>query len=112
MLVKWWLLILPHFLIVGVLTTDWAWTRGNGSSGAVLGGRSLLGLFVLIAMIAPLITKQYPPGLFNLIMGFDRWIFRVIVYAGLMTDTYPPFRLDMGATEATAPSALLAGEHT
>ena len=111
-LVKWWLLILPHFLIVGVLTTDWAWTRGNGSSGAVLGGRSLLGLLVFIAMIALLITKQYPHGLFNLIMGLDRWIFRVIVYAGLMTDTYPPFRLDMGATEPTASSALLAGDHT
>ena len=111
-LVKWWLLILPHYLIVGVLTTDWAWTRGNGSSSAVLGGRSLLGLLVFIAMIALLITKQYPHGLFNLIMGLDRWIFRVIVYAGLMTDTYPPFRLDMGATEPTAPLALLVGDHT
>jgi hypothetical protein len=37
--------------------------------------------------------------LFDLIIGLNRWAFRVIAYASLMTDRYPPFRLDQGGQE-------------
>ena len=43
-------------------------------------------------------------GLFDLVMGLNRWVYRVAAYVLLLTDEYPPFRLDQGGDE---PSALV-----
>ena len=56
---------------------------------------SLIGASVLIAAIALLFTTRYPPGLFDLALGIDRWGYRLLVHVALMTDRYPPFRLDV-----------------
>ena len=105
-LVKWWLLAIPHYLIVGLFTSGLVWwTTQIGESGnAMLQiGGGLIGLLVLIAAIALVFTGRYPQGLFDVIMGLNRWVYRVWAYAGLMRDEYPPFRLDTGGYEPGAP---------
>jgi hypothetical protein len=56
-------------------------------------------LLVLFAAIALLFTTRYPRAIFDFVMGLNRWAFRVGVCAALMTDVYPPFRLDQGGEE-------------
>jgi hypothetical protein len=100
-LVKWWLLAIPHYVIVGIFTSGLVWwttSLGGGSRVLEFGG-GLIGLLTLIAVIMLLFTGRYPKGIFDLLMGLNRWTFRVAAYASLMRDEYPPFRLDLGGRE-------------
>jgi Domain of unknown function (DUF4389) len=111
-LVKWWLLAIPHYLILGVLLSGgWpAWGGGGDRGGDDWGrggGPGFIGLLVLFAGVALLFTTGYPRGIFDFVLGLDRWVARVVAYAGLMTDAYPPFRLDQGGEEK-APGARAA----
>lgn len=96
-LVKWWLLAIPHWLIVAILTGGW----GAGISGnwRIAGGGGLIGLLAIIAGFVLLFTGVYPPRLFDFIMGLNRWCYRVLAYVALMRDEYPPFRFDGGGTD-------------
>ena len=49
-----------------------------------------------IAAVILLFTGVYRLGIFDLLMGINRWTLRTITYAALMSDKYPPFRLDQG----------------
>ncbi len=73
-LVKW-LLVLPHFIVLLVLSL-------------------ICILSVIAAWFAILFTGRYPRGLFDYNVGVFRCWFRVIAYSWLLTtDQYPPFSL-------------------
>jgi hypothetical protein len=80
--VKSWLLAIPHYMVVSFF-------GGAGKTG--------LGLTTVLAIIgsaARLLKGEYPADIFKLVMGINRWSLRVVAYAALMTDRYPPFRLE------------------
>jgi hypothetical protein len=81
-LVKWWLLAIPHYIVVAFL-----------QGGAGEGGAGLTPILALFAAIALLFTGKYPEDIFKLVVGMNRWTYRVAAYASLMTDQYPPYRL-------------------
>jgi hypothetical protein len=104
-LVKWWLLALPHYLVVAVFVGG-AWSITTGASSAwIWSSGGLVGLLVLFAGIVLLFTGRYPKSLYDFVLGMNRWVFRVAAYATLMTDDYPPFRLDVGGNEPPVSSA-------
>lgn len=95
-LIKSWLLAIPHLIILGVLAGTWRFGEDDQGRFAVSG---LIGALTLAAGILLLFTGRYPRPLFDLLVGLNRWACRVIAYIALMTDTYPPFRLDQGPSE-------------
>ena len=69
------ILAIPHLLVLAVL-----------SIAALVAW--------VIALFAVLFTGRWPEGLRTFVVGYMRWFTRVEAYVGLLTDAYPPFRLD------------------
>jgi len=91
-LVKWWLLAIPHYLVLALFI------GGTGWAAYHFGG--LVSVLAVVAGVMLLFTGSYPGSVYDFVLGMNRWVLRVAAYAGLMTDEYPPFRLDMGGTES------------
>jgi hypothetical protein len=97
-LVKWWLLAIPHYLVVGLFLGGVVYGV-RGADEEPLVSISLIGLLVLVAGVVLLFTGRYPRPVFDLVLGLNRWVLRVAAYVALMTDRYPPFSLDQGGHE-------------
>jgi hypothetical protein len=112
-LVKW-LLAVPHYLVVtALLASGYTAASASGEQDQrtdAYAGPSLLGACLIIAAIALLFTARYPTGLYDLVMGINRWSYRLVVYLALMTDSYPPFRLDQGADDPESPGPPTASD--
>lgn len=105
-LVKWWLLAIPHYVAVGIFLGG-GWVAVNQEAEG--GGIGLLGLLVLVAAVVLLFTGRYPRSVFDLVLGLNRWVLRVAAYVSLMTDEYPPFRLDQGGADPGTAMPAAAG---
>lgn len=112
-LVKWWLLAIPHYLVLAFFLGGGTWFAfqldDNGTGWA---GGGLVGILVLIAAISLLFRGVYPRSIFDLVLGLNRWSLRVAAYAALMTDAYPPFRLDLGGDEPGSVTTTHTGPPT
>ena len=107
-LVKW-LLAFPQYILVGALVGS-----GYVVATSMQDGRA-------VSLFHPQPDRRvcadrgyrdavhYPlsPGLFDLAVGINRWGYRLLVYVALMTDRYPPFRLDQGSIDPEGPAQPL-----
>jgi len=66
------ILIIPHMIVVGLLSVAW-WVT------------------TMVSWFAILITGRYPQGLYEFGVGVLRWFIRVEAYLLLLIDQYPPF---------------------
>ena len=82
--VKWWLLAIPHYIVVSFFQPGG--NRRNNSLG-------LVNFLAIFAGFVLLFTGKYPESIFKLVIGMNRWSYRFCAYVALMTDQYPPFRL-------------------
>ena len=107
-LVKWWLLAIPQYVIVGFFLGGGGFAAARAADyerGWGVGFHTgLIGVVVLFAAVALLFTSRYPRGMFDFALGLDRWVARVAAYVLLMRDEYPPFRLDQGGSDPTPPA--------
>jgi Domain of unknown function (DUF4389) len=72
-----WLLAIPHFIVLYVL-------------GIVTA------LFTFLAWFAILFTGRYPRGMFDFVVGVNRWNHNAGAYILLLRDEYPPFSMERG----------------
>jgi hypothetical protein len=82
-LVKWWLLAIPHYIVISLF-------QGGGGEHSQVGLAFILAIFGAIVVM---FKGKYPEDIFKLVVGLNRWSYRVFAYTSLMTDEYPPFRL-------------------
>jgi len=78
-LVKW-LLAFPHWIIVGIFQGGRGW--------------GLISVLTIVNAVILLFTGKMNGDIFKLVMGLNRWTYRVYAYVFLMRDEYPPFTLE------------------
>ena len=82
-LVKWWLLAIPHYLVVAIFLGGGSWIGLGVGRGPLVDRAGLIGVLVLIAAFALLFRGRYPRSIFDFVLGLDRWVVRVAAYVGV-----------------------------
>jgi hypothetical protein len=83
-LIKWWLLAIPQYIVISIFQGGWGWRFWGG----------LVSMLAIFAGVAVLFKGKYPKSIFDFVMRMNRWTYRVMIYVSLMTDRYPPFSLE------------------
>ena len=114
---KWWLLAIPQYFIVGVFSGSVLWSAWQyGDQQHSWAGLGLIGILAVIAAVLLLVTGRYPQQIFDFLLGLNRWVLRVAGYAGLMTDKYALAAMVLGsvtrfaADHASCPVVVVHGE--
>ena len=100
-LIGWWLAGIPQYLIAGVFIGSGGGVALSASTRS-WGGATWVGLIALLVFCAVLVLLfrgSYPRGIFDFVLGLNRWALRVAAYGTVMTPDYPPFRVDPGEEE-------------
>jgi hypothetical protein len=92
-----WLAGIPQYLIAGILGGG----AGIGWAAEHSMFTGMIGILVFVAALALAFRGEYPRTVFDIVIGLNRWVVRVVAYGALMTTTYPPFLLDRGGREPT-----------
>lgn len=88
-------LALPHILLVGlplaaVGTVSWDTESGlEFTSGGLV--TAVIGVLVVLAWLALLVTARYPDPLRRAVTWYLRWRVKAAAYYTLLRDEYPPF---------------------
>jgi hypothetical protein len=77
-----WLLAIPHFVILYLLGL-------------------IAYIITIIAFFSILFTQKYPRGMFNYMVGYQRWYANLAAYILLLRDEYPPFNWEAGGYPVT-----------
>src|SRR4051812_25816929 len=76
-LVKWWLLAIPHYLVVAAFAgAAWSGWSQSGDDWHQASSGGLIELLVFFAAVSLLFRGSYPKGLYDFVMGMNRWVFR------------------------------------
>ena len=98
-LLGWWIAGLPQYCLASIfagLGGGIAWAASTDSGSWSVSWIGLIDLLVFFAVVALLFRGRYPRSIFDLVLGFNRWVLRVGAYGALLTREYPPFRIDTG----------------
>jgi len=101
-LLGWWLAGVPQYCVAGIFAGvggGIAWNASTDSGGWSVNWIGLIDLLVFFAVVFLLFKGRYPRSIFDLVLGFNRWVLRVGAYGALLTREYPPFRLDTGEND-------------
>lgn len=69
-----WILLIPHFIVLGLLSI-------------------LVAFLIWFTWVPVLLLGRQADLIYTIVGGYNRWLFRVLAYAYLMVDRYPPFSL-------------------
>jgi uncharacterized protein DUF4389 len=90
---------IPHYIVAAILTSTGATTGWQEGNRDYRSGASIISILAVVGAIVLLVTSAYPKGLFDFLMGLNRYVFRAWAYAMCLTEVYPPWRFDQGPAE-------------
>src|SRR6476619_4156681 len=72
-LVKWWLLAIPQYIVVGFFNGGSMPVHASDDYGNWGYSGGLIFVLVIFGSVVLLVTRRYPTGIFDFVIGLNRW---------------------------------------